>query len=67
MQSRTSIVIAHKLSTILSADVIEVMEKGKIIAQGKHTELLGTCPMYDRLYRMQFDNLCSSGDEADQE
>eukprot|EP00831_Metopus_contortus_P039198 TRINITY_DN30745_c0_g2_i1.p1 TRINITY_DN30745_c0_g2~~TRINITY_DN30745_c0_g2_i1.p1 ORF type:complete len:562 (-),score=103.75 TRINITY_DN30745_c0_g2_i1:810-2495(-) len=64
MQDRTSIVIAHRLSTILSADVIVVMEKGKIIATGKHEELLKTCPLYDRLYQMQFDNLCSSEDQA---
>jgi subfamily B ATP-binding cassette protein MsbA len=62
MQGRTSIVIAHRLSTILSADVIVVMENGRIIATGKHEELLETCPLYDRLYQMQFDNLCSSED-----
>ncbi|WP_247648446.1 ABC transporter ATP-binding protein [Pseudodesulfovibrio sp. zrk46] len=56
MQGRTSIVIAHRLSTILTADVIVVMEQGKIVATGTHKELLATCPLYDRLYQMQFDD-----------
>lgn len=54
MQSRTSLVIAHRLSTVLSADVIVVMEAGRIVAQGPHAELLETCPLYARLYAMQF-------------
>jgi subfamily B ATP-binding cassette protein MsbA len=54
MQSRTSLVIAHRLSTVLSADVIVVMEAGRIVAQGPHAELLETCPLYARLYSMQF-------------
>jgi len=63
IQDRTSIVIAHRLSTIMSADVIVVMEKGRIVAQGKHDDLLESCPLYKRLYQMQFENLCSSGDQ----
>ena len=63
IQDRTSIVIAHRLSTIMSADVIVVMEKGRIVAQGKHDNLLESCPLYNRLYQMQFENLCSSGDQ----
>jgi len=54
MQSRTSVVIAHRLSTVLSADVIVVMEAGRVAAQGTHAELLETCPLYARLYAMQF-------------
>ncbi|WP_319470162.1 ABC transporter ATP-binding protein [uncultured Pseudodesulfovibrio sp.] len=56
MQGRTSIVIAHRLSTILSADVIVVMEKGRILSTGTHRELLASCPLYQRLYKMQFDD-----------
>ncbi len=56
MQGRTSIVVAHRLSTILTADVIVVMEQGKVVAQGTHKELLATCPLYQRLYQMQFDD-----------
>lgn len=54
MRDRTSIVIAHRLSTILSAHLIVVMEEGKIVAQGKHHKLLETCPLYAKLYQMQF-------------
>ncbi|CCO24634.1 ABC transporter ATP-binding protein [Maridesulfovibrio hydrothermalis] len=54
MEDRTSIVIAHRLSTVLSADVIVVMEKGKIVAKGRHKELLETSPLYLKLYNMQF-------------
>lgn len=54
MRERTSIVIAHRLSTILSAHLIVVMEEGRIVAQGKHGKLLETCPLYARLYQMQF-------------
>ena len=57
MQGRTSIVIAHRLSTVLSADVIVVMQDGKIIAQGRHTDLLESCPLYSRLYEMQFEDV----------
>lgn len=57
MQGRTSIVIAHRLSTILSADVIVVMAHGKIVATGKHEELLESCSLYKRLYEMQFEDI----------
>ncbi len=54
MQNRTSIVIAHRLSTVLHADRILVMEKGRIIAEGSHAHLLESSPLYARLYEMQF-------------
>ncbi len=54
MRDRTSIVIAHRLSTVLSADRIVVMEAGQIIAQGDHKHLLENCPLYANLYEMQF-------------
>ena len=54
MKDRTSIVIAHRLSTVLNADRIVVMEKGRIVAQGRHKDLLKVSPLYARLYRMQF-------------
>ena len=53
MKNRTSIVIAHRLSTIQKADTIIVMQKGKIIEQGKHDELLTKEGMYKKLVDMQ--------------
>jgi subfamily B ATP-binding cassette protein MsbA len=53
MQNRTSIVIAHRLSTIQKADKIVVMQKGKIVEQGTHDELLNMEGMYSKLVMMQ--------------
>jgi ABC-type multidrug transport system fused ATPase/permease subunit len=53
MKDRTTFVIAHRFSTILSADVIVVMEGGKIVGQGKHEDLLKTCETYKQLYERQ--------------
>lgn len=53
MQNRTSIVIAHRLSTIQKADVIVVMQKGEIVEQGTHDELLAKNGMYAKLVMMQ--------------
>jgi ABC-type multidrug transport system fused ATPase/permease subunit len=49
----TMFVIAHRFSTILSADTIVVMDRGKIVGQGKHEELLSTCETYQQLYERQ--------------
>jgi subfamily B ATP-binding cassette protein MsbA len=53
MQNRTSIVIAHRLSTIQKADSIVVMQKGKIVEQGTHDELIAHNGMYNKLVSMQ--------------
>ena len=53
MQNRTSIVIAHRLSTIQKADFIVVMQKGKIVEQGNHEELLAKNGTYSKLVSMQ--------------
>lgn len=53
MKNRTSIVIAHRLSTIQNADVIVVMNKGEIVEQGTHTELLAKHGTYRKLVDMQ--------------
>ena len=53
MHERTTFVIAHRFSTIISADTIVVMEKGRIVGQGKHAELLETCEVYQQLYERQ--------------
>ena len=52
--NRTSFVIAHRLSTIRGADVILVMEDGRIVEQGSHDELLAADGAYSRLYNSQF-------------
>ncbi|WP_413999117.1 ABC transporter ATP-binding protein [Flavobacterium sp. W1B] len=53
MQNRTSIVIAHRLSTIQKADTIVVMQKGKIVEQGTHDELITLNGTYNKLVMMQ--------------
>lgn len=55
MQGRTTIVIAHRLSTVLNADRICVMIDGRIVEAGKHSELLAAGGHYSRLYRLQFE------------
>jgi subfamily B ATP-binding cassette protein MsbA len=54
MKNRTVLVIAHRLSTVISADKIVVMQQGHIINKGRHAELIETCPLYRMLYEMQF-------------
>lgn len=54
MQNRTSFIVAHRLSTIRSADLILVMRDGKIIEQGRHEELLEKKGFYYTLYHSQF-------------
>ncbi len=53
-RGRTSIIIAHRLATIRSADRIVVMDKGKVVEIGQHDELLALGGAYARLYEMQF-------------
>jgi len=53
IHERTTFVIAHRFSTILSADKIVVMERGQVVGEGKHDELLITCPIYQQLYERQ--------------
>ncbi len=54
MEGRTSFVIAHRLSTIREADVILVLDRGNVVEQGRHEELLQKGGLYARLYRAQF-------------
>ena len=54
MTGRTSFIVAHRLSTILGADQIVVMDKGRIVEQGKHEELLAKNGFYARLFNSQF-------------
>ena len=54
MDGRTTVIIAHRLATILHADQIVVMDSGKKIAQGSHEELLESSSLYARLAQLQF-------------
>jgi subfamily B ATP-binding cassette protein MsbA len=57
MSGRTSVVIAHRLSTVRRATRIIVLEQGRITATGTHEELLQISPTYQKLYRLQFMNV----------
>ena len=55
MVGRTTLIIAHRLATVLRADRIIVMAEGRAIASGSHEQLLKSCPLYARLAQLQFD------------
>jgi ATP-binding cassette subfamily B protein len=62
MQGRTTLVIAHRLATVKSADRIAVIEQGRLVAIGSHTELVASSPLYARLAELQFN---SDSNDAD--
>ncbi|HEV7935381.1 MAG TPA: ABC transporter ATP-binding protein [Actinomadura sp.] len=55
LSGRTAVVIAHRLSTVRAADLILVIEDGRVVERGTHTELLAARGRYEQLYRTQFD------------
>ncbi|MCB1460335.1 MAG: ATP-binding cassette domain-containing protein, partial [Nitratireductor sp.] len=55
MQGRTTLVIAHRLATVLKADRILVLDNGEVVEQGAHAELVGKKGIYARLAKLQFD------------
>jgi len=64
MAGRTTLVIAHRLSTVIRADEILVLDEGIIVDRGGHAELLGRSPVYQRLYQRQFDDALATTREA---
>ncbi len=65
MAGRTTVVIAHRLSTVIRADGILVLDGGAIVDRGNHAELLHRSEVYHRLYRRQFDDALASTREVD--
>jgi ATP-binding cassette subfamily B protein len=63
MAGRTTIVIAHRLATVLKADRIVVMDRGRVVAQGSHAALIEEGGLYARLAKLQFDTSGKAGDE----
>ncbi|OCK55665.1 ABC transporter ATP-binding protein/permease [Bradyrhizobium sp. LMTR 3] len=57
MRHRTTLVIAHRLATVLSCDRIMVMDQGRIVEQGTHAELVAANGLYARLARLQFEGM----------
>ena len=57
MANRTTMVIAHRLATVLSCDRIMVMEQGRIVEQGTHASLVAANGLYARLARLQFERV----------
>ena len=62
MEGRTTLVIAHRLSTVIGADVIFVIEGGRVVESGTHSELLAKSGAYARLHDIQYaDDVASRG------
>jgi ATP-binding cassette subfamily B protein len=70
LKGRTSIVVAQRISTVLKADKILVLEEGRIAAEGTHSELIESSPIYQAIYHSQLgdgvlNNHVLQGAEAD--
>jgi ATP-binding cassette subfamily B protein len=65
MRERTTLIIAHRLSTVINADRIVVMDQGKVIDSGRHDVLMGRCELYQRLARLQFQSADAILTDAD--
>jgi ATP-binding cassette subfamily B protein len=57
MENRTTLIIAHRLSTVIHADIIVLMDHGEIVATGDHKSLLANSNLYQRLCELQFDRV----------
>lgn len=60
MQGRTCFIIAQRISSVIDADKILVLDKGRLVAEGTHLELLATCELYQDIYESQFGKEVSS-------
>ncbi len=65
LAGRTSLVIAHRLSTVREADTILVVDEGRIVERGRHDELLAAGGLYAELYTTQFEHQSDNGDGGD--
>ena len=63
MKGRTTFVVAHRLSTIERADRIVVLERGRVVEIGSHSELIGRGGLYARLHGIQFATMDSTVEE----
>ena len=63
MKNRTTLVIAHRLATVINVDNIAVMERGRVVEMGSHSELLGKSPLYARWAKLQFDETALIADK----
>ncbi len=62
MEGRTTLVIAHRLSTVVNADIIYVLDQGRVVDSGTHQELLSRGGIYARLCQMQFEDSMTLGE-----
>ena len=53
VSAHTVVIVAHRLSTIMDADVIHIVEKGRVVESGKHIDLLKTSKVYKTLYKIE--------------